>query len=71
MEANANWEEQFVQTVLEVSGQKMRERIAATRLAIAGRLRDIEYDSDHHAERHKIENALKALSELEVETQRW
>jgi hypothetical protein len=68
---DASWEERYLQTILEVNGQKMPERIAATRAAIAGRLRDLERDSDHHAERHQIENALRALSQLEVETQQW
>jgi hypothetical protein len=68
---NGSWQERYMQTILEVSGQKMPERIAATRQAIAGRLRDLEHDSDHHVERHQIEKALKALSQLEVETQGW
>ena len=66
-----NWEKRYMQTILEVSGQKMPERIAATRQAITGRLRDLEHDSDHHAERHQIENALRALSMLEGEVQHW
>lgn len=64
---NQSWEEKYVQTLLEVNGQKMPERIVATRAAIAGRLRDLEHDSDHHAERQKIEDALRALSVLEGE----
>ena len=68
---NKTWQELYMQTILEVNGQKMPERITATRAAIAGRLHDLEHDSDHHAERHQIENALKALSVLEVETQQW
>jgi hypothetical protein len=32
-------------------------------------LHDLEHDSDHHVERYQIENALKALSVLWVETQ--
>jgi len=66
-----SWQERYMQTILEVSGQKMPERITATRQAIAGRLRDLEHDSDHHAERHQIENALRALSVLEDEVQHW
>ena len=66
-----NWEERYMQTIKEVNGQKMPERIAATRQAITGRLRDLEHDSDHHAERHQIENALRALSMLEGEVQDW
>ena len=68
---NTGWKERYMQTILEVNGQKMPERITATRAAIAGRLHDLEHDSDHHAERHEIEKALKALSELEVETRNW
>jgi hypothetical protein len=65
------WDELYMQTILEVGGHKMPERINATRQAISGRLHDIEHNSDHHAERQQIENALRALSVLEVETQQW
>jgi hypothetical protein len=65
------WEEWYMQAILEVSGQKMPERISATRRAIATRLRDLEHDSDHHAERHEIESALRALSTLEEEVKEW
>jgi hypothetical protein len=68
---NACWKERYMQTILEVDGQKMPERITATRQAIAGRLQDLEHDSDHHAERLQIENALRALSQLEAEAQQW
>jgi uncharacterized protein YbcC (UPF0753/DUF2309 family) len=68
---NPGWQELYMRTILEVSGQKMPERITATRQAISGRLHDLEHDSDHHAERQQIENALRALSVLEVETQQW
>jgi hypothetical protein len=68
---DASWEERYLQTILEVNSQKMPERIAVTRQAIAGRLHDLEHDTDHHAERHQIENALRALAQLEVETQQW
>ena len=66
-----NWENLYLQTVLEVSGQKMPERIAATRKAITGRLRNLEHDSDHHTERHEMEKALTALKTLEAETRNW
>jgi uncharacterized protein YbcC (UPF0753/DUF2309 family) len=68
---NSSWEDRYMQTILEVNGQKMPERITATRQAISGRLHDLEHDSDHHAERQQIENALRALSVLEVETKQW
>jgi hypothetical protein len=65
------WDELYLRTILEVNGHKMPERITATRQAISGRLHDLEHDSDHHAERQQIENALRALSMLEIETQGW
>ena len=65
------WIQQYVQTIQEVNGQKMSERIAATRLAIALRLEALKHDSDHHAERKQVEDALRALSELEREAKEW
>jgi hypothetical protein len=65
------WDELYLGPILEVDGHQMPERITATRQAISGRLHDLEHDSDHHAERQQIENALRALSVLEIETQRW
>jgi GTP1/Obg family GTP-binding protein len=65
---NKTWQELYMQTILEVNATKMPERIAATRQAIFGRLRDLEHDSDHHAERHKMQDALNALSAFETET---
>jgi hypothetical protein len=68
---HARWEESYMQAILEVSGHKMPERITATRQAISGRLHDLEHDSDHHAERHEIDSALRALYILEGEAQHW
>ena len=64
---NKKWEQLYDQAVMEGDSQKIPERIAATREAIAGRLRDLEHDSDHHSERHRIEDALYALAVLERE----
>jgi hypothetical protein len=58
---NENWEELYQQAVLELDFQK----VVATRDAIAGRLRGLENNSDHHSERHRIEDALLALTMLE------
>ena len=68
---NSGGEDRYMQTVLAVNGQKMPERITTTRQAIARRLPDLERDSDHHAERHRIEKVWRALSVLEVESQQW
>jgi hypothetical protein len=71
MSANASWKEQYIETILEVSGQKMPQRITETRQAISERLHNLEHDSDHHAERQQIVDALRALAVLENESQRW
>ena len=68
---HARWEESYMQAILEVNGNKMPERINATRDAISGRLQDLEHESDHHAERLQIESALRALSILEGEALSW
>ena len=64
---NKKWEQLYEQAVMEGDLEKMPERIAATREAISGRLRDLEHDSDHHSERRRIEDALYALTVLERE----
>jgi hypothetical protein len=65
---NQSWQELYMRTILEVNATKMPERVAATRQAIAARLRDLEHDSDHHAERRKMQGAVKALILFEAET---
>lgn len=62
---NKKWEQLYEQAMMEGDAQKLPERILATREAIAGRLRDLEHDSDHHSERRRIEDALYALMVLE------
>lgn len=68
---NKKWQQLYEQAVMEGDPQKIPERIADTRKAIAGRLRDLEHDSDHHSERHRIEDALFALAVLEREMKGW
>ncbi|HLO06379.1 MAG TPA: hypothetical protein VK198_07060 [Terriglobales bacterium] len=68
---NKKWQQLYEQAVMEGDPQKIPERIADTREAIAGRLRDLEHDSDHHSERHRIEDALFALAVLEREMKGW
>jgi hypothetical protein len=68
---NKKWEQLYEQAVMEGDSEKMPERIVATREAIAGRLRDLEHDSDHHSERRRIEDALYALAVLEREMKEW
>ena len=68
---NKQWEEEYLRAALEVDGQKMPQRIVAAREAVVGRLKDLEGNSDHHAERHEMQSALDALTNLEDETRTW
>jgi hypothetical protein len=70
-EINTKWNDAYIRAALEVDVHKMPDRIFAARDAVAGRLKDLEGDSDHHAERHEIETALAALGGLELETRVW
>jgi hypothetical protein len=65
------WVESYLRAALEADGQKMPERIVTARHAIAGRLRDLEGNSDHHAERHEMQLALAALTGIEDEMIIW
>ena len=55
----------------KVDSQKMPGRIVTAREAVAERLKDLEGNSDHHAERHEMQSALAALVRLEGETRIW
>jgi len=61
------WVESYLRAALEVDGQKMPWRIVTAREAIAVRLKDLEGNSDHHAERHEMQSALATLTRLENE----
>ena len=66
-----NWEEVYKFAALEVDARKMPERVSAARDAIKGRLQEMDGDSDHHAERERLEHALNALKVLTTESQAW
>jgi hypothetical protein len=66
-----NWVESYLRAALEVDGQKMPGRIVAAREAVASRLKDLDGNPDHHAERHEMELALAALTCLEEEVRIW
>ena len=71
MNRSEKWEAVCHRALLEVDGQKMPERIVAARRAIGERLRGLVGDPDHHAERHQVEDALRALAVLEDEARNW
>lgn len=64
---NETWKHLYEQAIFEVDSQKITERISAARQAIAGRLQDLEHDSDHHTERQRMDDALRLLTILEAE----
>ena len=66
-----NWVQAYLRAALEVDGQKMPGRIVAAREAVAARLKDLEGNSNHHAERHEMQSALDVLTCLEEETRIW
>jgi hypothetical protein len=64
--SQSEWEDLYLQTVVEVNGQRMGERIEATRKAIARRLEEMGQNGDD-SERQRMKKALNALDTLEVE----
>ncbi len=62
-----NWVESYLRASLEVDGQEIPRRIVTAREAIAVRLKDLDGNSDHHAERHDMQSALAALTRIENE----
>ncbi|MGA8313349.1 MAG: hypothetical protein WB755_25220 [Terriglobales bacterium] len=55
------WFDLYASAVLEVEPERLVERVDAAEAAIHGRLRDLQYDSDHHEERQLIEEAQRTL----------
>jgi hypothetical protein len=59
-----SWYQLYASAVVELDPKQLIERVDATEAAIHGRLRDLQYDSDHHEERQLIEDAQRALAFL-------
>ena len=55
------WATLYKAAVLEFESKKLVERIDLAEIAINGRLHDLRFDSDHHEERHLIQDAQGAL----------
>jgi hypothetical protein len=58
------WYQLYASAVVELDPEHLIERVAATEAAIHGRLRDSQYDSDHHEERQLMEDAQRTLAFL-------
>ena len=62
-----SWFEVYKAAMLELDPQKLPGRILAATKAVQLRLIEIQGDTDHHAERQQIEDALSSLRTLERE----
>jgi hypothetical protein len=58
------WYRLYASAVLELEPKQVTERVNAAEGAIHGRLRDLQYDSDHHEERQLMKDAQRTLSFL-------
>lgn len=58
------WYQLYAAAVVELNPERLIERMDAAEAAIHGRLRDLQYDSDHHEERRSIVDAQRVLAFL-------
>jgi hypothetical protein len=58
------WYRLYASAVLELDPKQFIERVDASEAAIHGRLRDLQYDSDHHEERQLMADAQHTLALL-------
>jgi hypothetical protein len=59
-----HWESLYRAALLELDHDQLPSRLRAAELAIQQRLVSLSRSSDHHAERHAIEDALQNLRVL-------
>ena len=64
---NKPWFALYKVAMLELDPEMLPERIVAATDAVRLRLKDVQGDPDHHAEREEIEDALNNLRILERE----
>jgi hypothetical protein len=58
------WQKPYQEALLEVDDDKLAELLSAAQAAICKRLQAISGDSNHHAERQAIEDALAFIRVL-------
>ena len=56
------WYALYADTMRELDRNLLLERMEATEAAIEARLHDLRHDSDHHAERQEIDDAIRNLT---------
>ena len=59
-----HWYRLYASAVVELDPERLIETVNATEAAIHSRLRDLQYDSDHHEERQLMEDACRTLNFL-------
>jgi hypothetical protein len=62
------WQKDYLEALLELDPKQLSRRIAAAESAIATRLQSIAGNTNHHAERQAIEDALSSLRVLKRES---
>ena len=55
--ASQRWYQLYASAIVELDRKQLIERVDETEAAINGRLRDLQYDSDHHEERQMMGDA--------------
>jgi len=55
------WTDLYEHALLELDVSKLPQSIRVAEAAIGGRLYDLRHDSDHHAERRSMDDALRTL----------
>jgi hypothetical protein len=58
------WQNEYAAALLETDPQKLSERVEAAETAIYKRRQELSQNSEHHTERHVIEDALQSLRVL-------
>jgi hypothetical protein len=64
LQTEYGWQIPYKHALVELNRSRLGHRIAAAESAMFNRLRMIEGDGDHHAERRAIEDAQRALHVL-------
>jgi len=63
----AAWQREYLTVLSETETPTLFKRVEIAEAAILTRRDDLEGSSDHHAERHAIEEALQKLREIKRE----
>ena len=61
-----HWQNEYEAALVELDNNLLQERIDAAEAAIYRRLQQLSQDSNHHTERHVINDALASLAGLRV-----